>query len=137
MSIVTEDPIVNLDVFEKYESEVRGYSRSFPTVFTKTKGYKLWDTNDNEYIDFFAGAGTLNYGHNNEAMKKLLIEYIENDFITHSLDMATEARGNFLRKFNEIILEPRQLDYKIMIPRSEERRVGKEQQCKYIQKAYD
>ncbi len=116
MSIVTEDPIVNLDVFEKYESEVRGYSRSFPTVFTKTKGYKLWDTNDNEYIDFFAGAGTLNYGHNNEAMKKLLIEYIENDFITHSLDMATEARGNFLRKFNEIILEPRQLDYKIMFP---------------------
>ena len=116
MSIVTKDPIVNMDVFEKYESEVRGYSRSFPTVFTKTKGYKLWDTNDNEYIDFFAGAGTLNYGHNNDAMKKLLIDYIENDYITHSLDMATEARGNFLRKFNEVILEPRQLDYKVMFP---------------------
>lgn len=116
MSIVTEDPIVNMDIFEKHESEVRGYSRSFPTVFTKAKGYKLWDTNDNEYIDFFAGAGTLNYGHNNDAMKKLLIDYIENDSITHSLDMATIARGQFLRRFNEVILKPRQLDYKVMFP---------------------
>jgi len=116
MTIVTEDPIVNMDVFTKYESEVRSYSRSFPTVFTKSKGYKLWDTNDNEYIDFFAGAGTLNYGHNNEAMKKLLIEYIENDEITHSLDMATTARGEFLRQFNDVILKPRELDYKIMFP---------------------
>lgn len=116
MSIVMEDPIVNMDVFEKYESEVRSYSRSFPTVFTKSKGYKLWDTNDNEYIDFFAGAGTLNYGHNNDQMKKLLIEYIENDHITHSLDMASVARGDFLRKFNEVILKPRQLDYKVMFP---------------------
>src|SRR5690625_2785028 len=116
MTIVTEDPIVNMDVFAKYESEVRSYSRSFPTVFTKSKGYKLWDTNDNEYIDFVAGAGTLNYGHNNEAMKKILIEYIENDQITHSLDMATTARGEFLRQFNDIILKPRELDYKIMFP---------------------
>lgn len=116
MTIVSEYPKVGMNVFSEYESEVRSYSRSFPTVFKKAKGYKLWDTNDKEYIDFFAGAGTLNYGHNHDTMKKLLIEYIEEDSITHSLDMATIARGNFLKRFNEIILKPRNLDYKVMFP---------------------
>lgn len=107
---------MNMEIFSNYESEVRSYSRNFPTVFTKAKGYKLWDTDGKEYIDFFAGAGTLNYGHNNDAMKKLLIEYIENDHITHSLDMASTARGNFLKKFNDVILKPRQMDFKVMFP---------------------
>src|SRR5690554_1497744 len=116
MTTIQEKSDVNLDIFEKYESEVRSYSRSFPTVFKKAKGYKLWDTDGKEYIDFFAGAGTLNYGHNNEDMKQLLIDYIEEDSITHSLDMATVARGNFLKRFDEVILQPRNLDYKVMFP---------------------
>src|SRR5699024_12252342 len=49
-------------------------------------------------------------------MKQLLIEYIENDSITHSLDMASVARGEFLKRFNEVILKPRKLDYKVMFP---------------------
>lgn len=116
MTLVKEKPEVNLDIFKKYESEVRSYSRSFPAVFKKAKGYKVWDIEDKEYIDFFAGAGTLNYGHNNDKMKKLLLEYIEQDFITHSLDMATVARGEFLKRFNDVILKPRNLDYKVMFP---------------------
>src|SRR5699024_2405473 len=111
-----EDSKVTMKTFETYESEVRSYSRSFPTVFDKAKGYKLWDVNGKEYIDFFAGAGTLNYGHNNDRMKQHLIDYISNDAITHSLDMATEARGNFLQKFNNVILKPRDLDFKVMFP---------------------
>lgn len=116
MTTVKEKSEVGLNIFEKYESEVRSYSRSFPTVFKKAKGYKVWDVDNKEYIDFFAGAGTLNYGHNNEQMKKLLLDYIEQDFITHSLDMATVARAEFLERFNEVILKPRNLDYKIMFP---------------------
>lgn len=116
MTTVKEKSEVGLNIFEKYESEVRSYSRSFPTVFKKAKGYKVWDVDNKEYIDFFAGAGTLNYGHNNEQMKKLLLDYIEQDFITHSLDMATVARAEFLERFNEVILKPRDLDYKIMFP---------------------
>lgn len=116
MTITSEVPKVKMETFNQYESEVRSYSRSFPTVFTKAKGYKLWDTDEKEYIDFFAGAGTLNYGHNNDAMKTLLIDYIEKDSITHSLDMATVARGTFLQKFNDIILQPRNLEYKVMFP---------------------
>lgn len=114
--LIAEKEKVTMKVFESLESDVRSYSRSFPTVFERSKGYKLWDTAGKEYIDFFAGAGTLNYGHNNDAMKKLLIDYIEKDSITHSLDMATIARGRFLQKFNEIILKPRNLNYKVMFP---------------------
>jgi len=117
MSTTMNEPApITMELFESYESEVRSYSRSFPTVFNKAKGYTLWDTDGNEYIDFFAGAGTLNYGHNNEAMKQILIDYIQEDAITHSLDMATIARGEFLKKFNETILEPRNLQYKVMFP---------------------
>nr|WP_079707873.1 diaminobutyrate--2-oxoglutarate transaminase [Paraliobacillus ryukyuensis] len=106
----------DMKIFEKSESEVRSYVRSFPTIFTKTKGYKMWDKAGNEYIDFFSGAGALNYGHNNDHMKQKLIDYITNDGITHSLDMASAAKADFLEKFQEIILKPRDLDYKIMFP---------------------
>src|SRR5690625_1807345 len=116
MTATTQNAKIDMNIFEEHESEVRSYSRSWPTVFNQAKGYKLWDTDGNEYIDFFGGAGTLNYGHNNDKMKQLLIEYIENDSITHSLDMASVARGEFLKRFNEVILKPRKLDYKVMFP---------------------
>src|SRR5690625_159805 len=97
---MNDEATITMKTFEEHESAVRSYSRSFPTVFTKAKGYTLWDTNGKRYIDFFAGAGTLNYCHKNETIKKMLIDYIENDSITHSLDMATVARGKFLKTFN-------------------------------------
>src|SRR5690348_379476 len=106
----------SLHVFEQYESQVRSYCRSFPTIFTKAKGYKMWDADGKEYIDFFAGAGALNYGHNHPAFKSKLIEYVLNDGVTHSLDMATSAKEQFLLAFHEIILKPRSMDYKIMFP---------------------
>lgn len=105
-----------MEVFEEYESAVRSYSRSFPKVFAKAKGHKIWDVDGKEYIDFFAGAGALNYGHNNEKMKKKMIDYLMDDGIAHSLDMGTVARAEFLETFNEVILKPRKLDYKVMFP---------------------
>ncbi|MFC7063105.1 diaminobutyrate--2-oxoglutarate transaminase [Halobacillus seohaensis] len=106
----------DLTVFEQLESEVRSYCRSFPTIFTKAKGHKMWDVDGKEYLDFFSGAGALNYGHNDENMKKKLVEYIMDDGITHSLDMASTAKKDFLTKLNEVILKPRNLDYKVMFP---------------------
>ena len=106
----------DLKTIESLESSVRSYVRSFPTVFTKARGYRMWDENGKEYIDFFSGAGALNYGHNEPNMKKKLVEYILDDGITHSLDMASTAKAEFLRKFKDVILKPRNLDYKIMFP---------------------
>lgn len=100
-------------IFENLESEVRGYIRSFPTIFTKAKGAILTDEQGTEYIDFFAGAGTLNYGHNNDAISQALIKYLQDDGIVHGLDMATTAKKEFLQTFHDVILKPRNLEYKI------------------------
>lgn len=110
------DKTSNMSVFEELESEVRSYCRSFPTVFTQANNYMLRDTDGKEYIDFFAGAGALNYGHNNPKLKRKLVDYIMSDGITHSLDMATSAKAEFLKRFNEVILKPRGLNYKVMFP---------------------
>ncbi|WP_274650624.1 diaminobutyrate--2-oxoglutarate transaminase [Paenibacillus humicola] len=106
----------SMKVFEKLESEVRSYCRSFPTVFTKASGASIWDVNGREYIDFFAGAGALNYGHNNALIRRRLVDYLLADGVTHSLDMATKAKEDFLTAFDNIVLKPRGLEYKIMFP---------------------
>ncbi len=97
--------------FSQLESEVRSYSRSFPCTFATARGACLFDEDGRRYLDFLAGAGTLNYGHNNPVLKKALLDYIEKDGITHGLDMQTEAKAGFLEALNRIILEPRGLDY--------------------------
>lgn len=101
-----------MKTFKELESEVRSYVRSFPVVFKTAKGSQLYDENGKGYIDFFAGAGTLNYGHNNPGVSQALIEYISNDGLVHGLDLATTAKREFMEKFNEIILEPRKMKYK-------------------------
>ncbi|MEJ2611758.1 MAG: diaminobutyrate--2-oxoglutarate transaminase [Candidatus Thiodiazotropha sp.] len=100
-------------IFEEMESEVRGYVRAFPAVFDKAQGAFLYDEQGNEYIDFFAGAGTLNYGHNNRLISEALIAYLQHGGIVHGLDKATVAKKNFLQKFRDTILAPRNLEYKI------------------------
>jgi diaminobutyrate-2-oxoglutarate transaminase len=99
--------------FDRLESEVRGYIRSFPTVFAKAQNAVLTDERGNQYIDFFAGAGSLNYGHNNPLLKEALLEYVASDGIVHGLDMATCAKQKFLETFEERILKPRKLQYKM------------------------
>lgn len=103
-------------IFQEIESEVRGYIRAFPAVFDTAKGSLLFDERGDCYIDFFAGAGTLNYGHNHPAISSALIEYLQNNRIVHSLDKATVAKRSFLTKFRDTILAPRNLQYKVQFP---------------------
>lgn len=106
----------HLDTINRLESEVRSYVRNFPTVFTHSRGARLIDEDGREFIDFFAGAGVLNYGHNNPEIKSALMEYLSEDRIIHSLDMASSARAMFLERFEEVILKPRGMDYKVQFP---------------------
>ena len=57
------------NVFEERESNVRAYARVFDDVFLRAKGSIMYAESGTAYIDFFAGAGALNYGHNNEYIK--------------------------------------------------------------------
>ena len=99
--------------FETYESNVRSYCRSFPTVFATARGCLLTDTAGKTYIDFFSGAGGVNYGHNNPYIKGKVMEYLQGDGIIHALDMYTPAKADFIDCFERTILQPRGLDYKI------------------------
>jgi diaminobutyrate-2-oxoglutarate transaminase len=105
-----------MDVFESLESEVRSYCRGWPAVFNKASGSHLYDEEGNAFLDFFAGAGTLNYGHNHPQLKEQLIDYLADDHVVHSLDMYTVAKRRFLETFNDVILAPRGLDYRIQFP---------------------
>lgn len=103
-----------MTVFKRRESEVQSYARAFPVVFERAEGATLYDQEGNGYIDFLAGAGSLNYGHNNPALRDSLIHYITANGVTHGLDMHTTAKAAFLKAFEDKILKPRDMDYKIM-----------------------
>ncbi|MDN5865320.1 MAG: diaminobutyrate--2-oxoglutarate transaminase [Gammaproteobacteria bacterium] len=107
---------MNTQPFERLESEVRSYCRSFPTVFTHSEGSHLTDEDGKRYLDFFAGAGVLNYGHNHPDFKKALIAYLEDGGIVHSLDMYSAAKRRFLETFDEVILQPRGMEYRVQFP---------------------
>ncbi len=108
---VFEDQSRTVAVFEDLESEVRSYCRSWPIVFDRAVGSWLYDESGRPYLDFFSGAGALNYGHNNPLLKQALVEYLCSDRVIHSLDMYTVAKREFLTTFDEIIMRPRQLGY--------------------------
>ncbi|WP_163575765.1 diaminobutyrate--2-oxoglutarate transaminase [Halomonas faecis] len=101
---------------ERMESNVRTYSRAFPVVFTKARNARLTDEAGREYIDFLAGAGTLNYGHNNPQIKQALLDYLAEDNIIHGLDFFTAAKRRYLETLDEVILKPRGLAYKVQFP---------------------
>ena len=81
-----------MQIFKQNESGVRSYCRSFPVVFNKALGAELFSEDGSRYIDFLAGAGTLNYGHNHPVLKQALLDYIESDGLTHGLDMYSAAK---------------------------------------------
>ena len=120
MTITTESTSLSAptlpDEYTTIESEVRSYCRGWPTVMDTAQGSYITDVDGRRYLDFFAGAGALNYGHNNPALKQALVEYLTSDKIVHSLDMATVAKTDFLKTFSEVILAPRKLDYKVQFP---------------------
>ncbi|MFW6342639.1 MAG: aspartate aminotransferase family protein [Halothiobacillaceae bacterium] len=102
-----------MEIFEQWESKIRAYCRAAPTVFTTARNALQFDEAGRRYIDFYAGAGVLNFGHNPPKMKQALIEYIESDGVAHSLDMYTTAKRAFIDKFVHDILEPRGMDYRL------------------------
>ena len=99
--------------FETWESEIRGYCRAYPTVFTSASGSWQHDEQGRSYLDFFAGAGVLNLGHNEARMKRAMIEFLERDGVSQSLDMYTDVKRDFIERFVEVILEPRGMDHKL------------------------
>jgi len=108
------DHIPDRSIYERRESEVRSYARTMPRQFNKAEGVWMYDNQGGRYLDFLSGCSTLNYGHNHPALKNALIDYISGNGITHGLDLHTDAKAEFLKAFESIILQPRGLDYRAM-----------------------
>ncbi|MBI1260768.1 MAG: diaminobutyrate--2-oxoglutarate transaminase [Rhizobiales bacterium] len=101
-------------IYERMESKVRSYSTSMPRSFDRAKGSWMYDENGGSYLDFLSGCASLNYGHNHPVLKQALLDYIERDGVTHSLDLHTKAKAEFLETLEEVILKPRHLSYRVM-----------------------
>lgn len=114
--MLTDSNSNSLSAFQNLESNVRSYSRSFPTVFRKGVGAILEDEKGFEYIDFLTGAGALNYGHNDPDLLNAVAEYLQSNGVIHALDMATSAKREFMECFDATILHPRGLKYKFQFP---------------------
>lgn len=99
------------ELFDKLESRVRSYARSFGAVFNRAEGAHIYDEHGRAYLDFLSGAGSLNYGHNHPVLRDALIHYISGNGIAHSLDLHTTAKAAFLDTLDTRILRSRQLDY--------------------------
>lgn len=105
-----------MNLFAEIESEVRSYCRSWPVVFDRAVGSRMYDENGRAYLDFFAGAGALNYGHNHPELKRAVLSYLERDGVIHGLDMHTAAKRDLLAALRDHVLTPRGLDYKVQFP---------------------
>ncbi|MCM5555777.1 diaminobutyrate--2-oxoglutarate transaminase [Pleomorphomonas sp. NRK KF1] len=105
--------VTTLATFDRVESRVRSYSRSFPKMFDRALGARIYDSEGQSYIDFLAGCSSLNYGHNDPDLKAALIDYVTHDGIAHGLDMFTQAKELFLSSFERLILKPRGLDHRV------------------------
>ena len=97
----------------QHESNVRSYCRDCDVVFAIGTGATLKDINGQCYIDFVAGAGSLNYGHNNPHLKRELLRYIQQDGVTTTLDFHSVAKSRFIERFERLILKPRGMIYKL------------------------
>ena len=80
---------------------------------SRADGSCITDVDGRNYIDFLAGAGALNYGHNNPNIKEKILNYIASGGIIHSLDLYTVAKEEFLEQLANTILIPQKLEYKV------------------------
>ncbi len=104
-----------LEIFEKNESGVRTYCRKFPECFDKGENSIMYTSSGKRYVDFFAGAGALNFGHNNPYIKGKIVDYLKEDNIIQGLDFYTPVTEHFLKTMRDKYFEPNNYDYRIML----------------------
>src|SRR5699024_7005168 len=111
--VASEAPAMDTTVFQQHESEIRGHGRAPPARVAPASTARQAAEDGTSCIHFFAGAGVLNFGHNNPRMKEALVEFIQADGVAHSLDTYTTTKRDFLSKFHEKVLAPRGMSHRM------------------------
>jgi diaminobutyrate-2-oxoglutarate transaminase len=83
------------------ESRARSYPRAVPVAFEEGRGATLRDVDGNTYVDFFAGAGTLNLGHGHPEVLRAASEQQER--LVHALDFPTAPKLRLMRRLKQIL----------------------------------
>lgn len=60
------------------QGDARWYE-PFPLVFKKGLGARLWDVDDNAYVDYWCAAGTALLGHNDPRVREAVVSTLENE----------------------------------------------------------
>lgn len=98
---------------DQRESQVRGHSRVFDSVFVRGIGGVLVDTDGRRSIDFMSGHGSLNYGHNDPDMLKALVEHLQHHGLSAGLDLHSSAKQRFVKAFCGLVLAPRGMSHRL------------------------
>lgn len=86
---------------DELESSARSYPRSVPVAIEEGKGATMKDADGNVYIDFFGGAGVMNVGHGNPAVKAAATAQQER--LVHALDFPTTPKLKLMRRLRELL----------------------------------
>ncbi|MBR1225195.1 diaminobutyrate--2-oxoglutarate transaminase [Bradyrhizobium sp. AUGA SZCCT0176] len=104
------------DFFAEHESQVRAYCRHLPALLKTARGAIITDAEGDTYVDMLSACGALNYGHNHPHLRCAAVDYLLSDGISAGLDFHTEVKLRFMSKFEETILTPRGLRYRMQFP---------------------
>lgn len=110
-SVPGEKSLALLKVQDELESNNRSYPRGIPLAFDSAKGAIIQDVDGNRFLDFFAGAGVLNLGHNNPDIIKDLEG--QRDKIQQTLDYPTNTKIEFMKLLLERVSNTLQSKCKI------------------------
>jgi len=97
------DNVLLLDARE--EQVPRGVVTAHPLVIAKGKGAEVWDVEGNRYLDFVAGIGVLNVGHNHPAVVAAVTRQLQQ--ITHACFQVAAYPGyiELATRLNQLIGE--------------------------------
>jgi glutamate-1-semialdehyde 2,1-aminomutase len=83
LTVKTENSQRLLQEASKFSPKgVQGYGRwsePFPLFFKKAMGARIWDVDDNEYIDYHASFGPAVLGYNEPRVRKAVTDTLENE----------------------------------------------------------
>ncbi|WP_247402560.1 MULTISPECIES: aminotransferase class III-fold pyridoxal phosphate-dependent enzyme [unclassified Bradyrhizobium] len=80
-----------------------------PVILSRARGSLALTVEGRRIIDFYSGAGSLNYGHNNHQIREAILEYLTSDAVVNGFNMATSAELKFVDTFRSVALRERGL----------------------------
>ena len=83
------------------ESNARSYPRSVPIAIEEGFGATMKDADGNTFLDFFGGAGVLNFGHGNPEVIAAAGE--QQRKLVHALDFPTRTKLDLMAKLKRLL----------------------------------